>query len=154
MTALILITAITIVAVVFGAVWVVRLEMKVNRSVQKNKIIAEVSERLRCMGQRIYIAGPMTGLPNYNYHAFDAKAEELRAHGHTVINPADIGRAAFGGKLDPSKGALKSLLSLELMALKSCDAIYMLPNWEQSRGARIEHRYAARWGKIIIEECK
>jgi len=93
----------------------------------------------------------MTGLPKLNYPAFDKKAAELRAQGYTVINPAEIGRAAFGDKLGLSKGALKSLLSLELMALKECDAIYLLAGWKESRGARIEHRYASKWGKLIME---
>ena len=31
---------------------------------------------------RIYIAGPMSGLPELNYPAFNAMAERLRAHGH------------------------------------------------------------------------
>jgi len=38
---------------------------------------------------RIYIAGPMTGLPEFNYPAFNAAAEYLRSLGHHVENPAD-----------------------------------------------------------------
>lgn len=37
---------------------------------------------------KIYIAGPMTGYPDYNRAAFNAKASELTAEGHIVLNPA------------------------------------------------------------------
>lgn len=37
---------------------------------------------------KIYIAGPMTGYPDYNRAAFNAKASELMAEGHIVLNPA------------------------------------------------------------------
>lgn len=39
--------------------------------------------------QRIYLSGPMTGLPDYNYPAFNAEAARLRALGYTVENPAE-----------------------------------------------------------------
>ena len=42
------------------------------------------------MKRRIYIAGPMTGLPALNFPAFHAAASALRALGHQVVNPAEI----------------------------------------------------------------
>jgi len=36
----------------------------------------------------IYIAGPMSGLPEFNYPAFFAAAEQLTAAGYDVLNPA------------------------------------------------------------------
>ena len=38
---------------------------------------------------RVYIAGPMTGLPDFNYPAFNAAAAKLRALGLEVLNPAE-----------------------------------------------------------------
>lgn len=39
--------------------------------------------------QHIYLSGPMTGVPEYNYPAFNAEAARLRALGYTVENPAE-----------------------------------------------------------------
>ena len=38
---------------------------------------------------RVYIAGPMTGLPAFNYPAFHAAAATLRQAGYVVENPAE-----------------------------------------------------------------
>lgn len=39
-------------------------------------------------GKAIYIAWPMTGLPNYNREAFFKKAMELRRQGYAVLTPS------------------------------------------------------------------
>ena len=46
--------------------------------------------------KHIYIAGPMRGYPEFNFPAFYAAEERLRARGHAVFNPArrDVGRHA------------------------------------------------------------
>lgn len=43
------------------------------------------------MTQRIYLAGPMTGLPEHNFPAFHAEAARLRGLGYHVENPAEHG---------------------------------------------------------------
>ena len=40
----------------------------------------------------LYVAGPMRGIPKFNFPLFDEVAEALRHKGHTVINPADMDR--------------------------------------------------------------
>lgn len=40
---------------------------------------------------RVYVAGPMTDLTDFNYPAFNAVADRLRALGYEVENPADHG---------------------------------------------------------------
>lgn len=87
---------------------------------------------------RIYIAGPMTGLPNLNFEAFHDAARALRAEGHDVVNPAEI-------NADPSAGWL-SCMRADIRELVTCDAIYLLQGWENSRGARLEARIAEGLG--------
>lgn len=40
---------------------------------------------------RVYVAGPMTGIADFNYPAFNAVADQQRTHGYEVENPADHG---------------------------------------------------------------
>lgn len=92
----------------------------------------------------IYIAGPMTGLPDLNYPAFNQKAAELRAQGFDVRNPAEL-------KLPPGTGWGECIQASQPL-LWQCAAIYMLSGWQTSRGARIEHLYALGAGLDITYE--
>jgi hypothetical protein len=91
---------------------------------------------------RIYIAGPMTGLPELNYPAFNAKAAELRAQGHHVENPAE--------NPEPHCRSWLGYMRLALVQIARCDAVVMLPGWSKSRGACIEHQLAVGLGLQII----
>lgn len=44
------------------------------------------------MAETVYIAGPMRGIPLFNFPAFDRAADVLRSHCHYPINPADLDR--------------------------------------------------------------
>ena len=86
------------------------------------------------MVKRIYIAGPMSGLPEFNYPAFHAAAAVLRAQGHHVENPAE--------NLRPACGTWQGYMRMSLRQIAACDCLYMLPGWQDSRGARVEARVA------------
>lgn len=92
---------------------------------------------------KIYIAGPMTGLPDLNFPAFNRAAELLRADGHTAINPVDINP-------DPN-AQWQACMFRDLEQLDTCDAVLMLPGWENSSGAQIERLWAKRTGKTIMQ---
>lgn len=87
---------------------------------------------------RIYVAGPMTGYPDLNFPAFHAAAAELRAQGHHVENPAEI-------NADPNAKWL-DCMRMDIARLVTCDAVYLLPGWEKSRGAKVEHGLAVGLG--------
>ncbi|MEO8021093.1 DUF4406 domain-containing protein [Polaromonas sp.] len=91
---------------------------------------------------RYYIAGPMTGLPDLNFPAFNATAATLRAAGHEVENPAEINP-------DPTAEWTDCMFA-DLKALTGCDGIVMLPGWEKSPGAQIERLWATRTGKPVF----
>ena len=89
---------------------------------------------------KVYIAGPMSGYPRFNFDAFDAAATMLRESGHIPINPAEIDRL-FG--IDPdtfeeTEEFRRNLFWLNLASLYSSDGIYLLDGWEHSRGACLE----------------
>lgn len=101
---------------------------------------------------KVYLAGPMTGLPEFNFPAFDRAAELLAAEGHTVFNPAQMDRDLG---FDPAvatvtDGFLRDALRRDLSAICDADAIAMLPGWEKSGGAKIEWMLASHLGLKII----
>lgn len=80
---------------------------------------------------RIYIAGPMTGLPEFNYPAFHTAAERLTERGFDPINPARTEvREHCRTWLDYMRASLHDLAA--------CDAVATLPGWGESRGAALE----------------
>lgn len=89
-------------------------------------------------GKRVYLCGPMTGLPAYNYPAFNAAADKLRERGWTVVNPAE---------LTPYYGQTwEQCMRRDIRELVTCDRLALLPAWETSRGAQIEHWLAKQLG--------
>nr|WP_272918201.1 DUF4406 domain-containing protein [Pseudomonas aeruginosa] len=88
--------------------------------------------------QRIYLAGPMTGLPEHNFPAFHAEAARLRSLGYQVENPAEHGEIPGFEWAD--------YLRLDLQKLLTCQAIALLPGWMDSKGARLEFTVATNLG--------
>ena len=88
--------------------------------------------------KRIYIAGPMTGLPEFNYPAFNAEAARIRALGYHVENPAE--------NKAPENGAWEDYMKLSLRQMLTCDTVVMLPGWGKSKGALIEYSLAKSLG--------
>lgn len=100
---------------------------------------------------KIYIAGPMTGHPEFNFPAFFRAQARLETLGWQVSNPAakdsesELGEAAATGD---AKQAIangfdfREAFAWDLDKVIHGDAIYMLRGWEQSPGARAEHSVA------------
>lgn len=81
---------------------------------------------------KLYLAGPMRGLPEYNYPAFHVAAKQLRDQGFKVYNPAEL---TFDWDEDGSRQAMCAELSWICI---HADAIVLLPGWEKSLGATAE----------------
>lgn len=84
---------------------------------------------------KIYISGPITGRVIEEATEEFARAEDaIRAAGHEPVNPLKNG-------LDPTDEWIKHM-EADLLMLRDCDAIVMLPGWFSSNGCRIELRVA------------
>jgi len=102
----------------------------------------ETTETMRRIN-RIYLSGPMTGIADYNFPAFNAAAARLRKLGYSVANPAE--------KEIDSKKTWEDYLRADLIELLRCDAIALLPGWQKSKGANLELHVAHRVGIEIMD---
>lgn len=98
-------------------------------------------------GKVVYISGPMRGLPEDNFPAFDKARDEFAMAGWTVISPADVDRIG-GRSTDNWVYIERDYYALKYVA-KMNGAIAMLPGWESSKGAAGE-LFLSHWGGITI----
>jgi len=83
---------------------------------------------------RLYLCGPMTGLPDYNYPAFARAAGLLRGYGYSLFSPAENGLPAHAPWVVHMRRDIPELLQ--------CAGVATLPGVESSRGAQLELRIA------------
>lgn len=94
---------------------------------------------------KIYISGKISGLPMEEVRAKFAQAEQqIVAFGHTPVNPLNNGQ--------PADASWEEQMLASIKMLFECDAIYMLHDWGDSRGARIERNIAEEMGFEIIPQ--
>jgi len=98
----------------------------------------------------IYIAGPMTGYPDFNFPAFDAARDYLERDWN-VISPADMDRElGFDAARDEVTAEfLRDSMRRDINAIMAADAVYALAGWEQSTGASAEVALA-EWRGIPV----
>jgi hypothetical protein len=92
---------------------------------------------------KVYIAGPMAGLPGKNRPAFFTAERMWQDAGHEVGNPAHIPDYEY-------KVCLKKALAIML----ECDAVAMLPGWRESNGANNLERYVANFLDMPIYDAR
>jgi hypothetical protein len=92
----------------------------------------------------IYVAGKVTNLPyNEVYAKFKVKQMELEAKGYYVLNPCDLIAADC---------EWEEAMRISVMALSSAHYIYLLPDWWQSEGAKLERALALKLRIPTIED--
>jgi hypothetical protein len=107
------------------------------------------------MSDRFYLAGPMSGIPQFNFPAFFDAAAKLRERGYVIVSPAEIDneenkgaalRSPDGkthvnedGTVGRAQKSWGDFLSRDVKLIADqVDGIIFLPNWEKSRGAKLE----------------
>lgn len=114
---------------------------------------------------KVYLAGAMRGIPEFNYPAFHDAARLLRSAGHEVFSPAEADMEVYG--TDISKGNvngceaqaakdhgfdIRKALGIDLAWICAhAEAIALLPGWENSKGAKAERATAEALGLKIID---
>lgn len=111
-------------------------------------------------GKKIYIAGPMSGYPNFNFDAFYMAAHNFSFLGYEVFNPADKEGETLSEASKESGCHIKAredgfdfrkVYAWDVNKVVEADAIYMLKGWEASAGARGEHAVAVAMQKHYPE---
>lgn len=122
------------------------------------------------MKRTVYIAGPMRGIPEFNFPAFDAAAALGRALGYEVISPAELDReSGFSEKGHDGQvndRGHSEAITIDFMRRAAhrdffaiigtpekpgVDAVALLPGWEKSRGAKAEKAMAEWIGLDVLD---
>lgn len=105
-----------------------------------NKPVTEAGQ-IELAGVKVYVAGPMTGLPQFNRPAFFAAEAYLQGQGAWVMNPAVL----------PDGWEHDAYMRIAIPMLMECEAVAFLPGWQQSKGARQEFTRAHAFGLVLLQ---
>lgn len=106
----------------------------------------------------IYLCGPRSGphIVNTNIELFADTSEALRSLGHNVLNPVDVNMTFLGVPYSPPRKSMEQKQTLpglraDIIALMTvCDAIALLPDWEDAVGCRVEVALAITFGYTFL----
>lgn len=87
---------------------------------------------------KLYLCGPMTGMPLWNFPAFRLAEKILRDAGFEVINPATIHGDLSALSDDELTANRHQYLKTDIAAMLTADGVCMLPGWGNSKGATLE----------------
>lgn len=105
---------------------------------------------------KIYVAGPMSGIPNGNLASFRFAEAMLKAKGHEAVVPADLPpwphdeECPPGPRAEGSPHSAPCHLRVDVAALVACDGAVFLDGWQHSAGARLEMAVAAQCALDIL----
>lgn len=89
---------------------------------------------------RLYVIGPVTGREDLNRKAFEDAKEMLEQAGYDVLIPHD----AVPPDYDYARAMRTSIATM-----LGCDGAAFLPDWDESRGAKLEREVAIAGGLPI-----
>lgn len=102
----------------------------------------------------VYLSGPMTGKPEWNFPAFNKAARVLRSMGYEVQNPAELTPPPAPGEINSAEDELRfwqGCLREDIKALCDCTGLILLPGFESSKGAMLELHVAHRLGLQVLQ---
>lgn len=92
---------------------------------------------------KVYISGKISDLPTDQVASkFEQAEQQVKACGHKPINPLSSG-------VHPLESWNTHIVA-DIAMLLECDAIYLLKDWSDSKGARIEANIAKECGLEIM----
>lgn len=92
--------------------------------------------------ERVYISGAVTGKPRQKTKRKFGQAERyIKALGYCPVNPLKNGL--------PKSATWEQHMEIDFALLAMSERVLMLPDWEDSRGARRELKEAVKLGKKI-----
>lgn len=87
----------------------------------------------------LYVSGPMSGIPEFNYPAFEEATQQLRAAGYTVVSPHELDGDAGVDLGQPFTHEDRiAAMKRDAIAVLDADGIAVLPGWANSTGALAE----------------
>lgn len=109
---------------------------------------------------KLYLAGPMRGIEEFNFPAFTMWAGMLRSEGHEVFNPAErdastgLDTAGMSGdlaELDKVGFSLREALAADVeYVAKEAEAVAVMPGWKESTGVAAEVALARAIGIPVV----
>jgi hypothetical protein len=87
-------------------------------------------------GRKVYLSGPMTGIPDFNFPFFERVESWLKESGALPVSPHRV----------PTQKTWEDYLKVDINLLLGCEAIMLLPGWKRSQGALLERAIAASLG--------
>jgi hypothetical protein len=91
----------------------------------------------------------MLGKKDRNYPEFDRAEEKLTSMGYVAVNPAVHSRSLRATR--QAEIPRSQLMFWDFSRILECNAIALLPGWEESDGARAERFVAETVGKKVFE---
>ena len=98
----------------------------------------------------IYLSGPMSNLPNFNFPMFNHWAKYWRERGYKVINPAE--NLKWLGHCTCLPWEFYIIYDMFILWITRPTHIFMLQNWELSTGAQIEILFCNKKNAKILYE--
>jgi nucleoside 2-deoxyribosyltransferase len=92
---------------------------------------------------KVYLSGPMSGIEDFNFPAFEKEAKRLRAANIEVVSPHEVN--------PDTTMTWEQCLRADIKALCDCDTLVLMDGWESSKGANLELHIAHRLGMTVVQ---